>query len=71
VESHYFRKHCALAGWTNAVQLKLYFYPQPPTSRRRILRLTVLKDDKHAVFTGASHAQKAADYLYGLQAQEV
>ena len=27
----------------------------------------VLKDDKRAIFTAASHAQKAADYLHGLQ----
>jgi antirestriction protein ArdC len=33
--------------------------------------LTVLKDDKRAIFTAASHAQKAADYLHGLQAQTV
>jgi antirestriction protein ArdC len=24
-------------------------------------------DDKRAIFTAASHAQKAADYLHGLQ----
>ena len=30
--------------------------------------LKVLKDDKRAVFAAASHAQKAADYLSGLQA---
>jgi antirestriction protein ArdC len=29
--------------------------------------LKVLKDDKRAVFAAASHAQKAADYLAGLQ----
>jgi antirestriction protein ArdC len=29
--------------------------------------LKVLKDDKRAIFTAASHAQKAADYLCGLQ----
>jgi antirestriction protein ArdC len=29
--------------------------------------LKVLKDDKRAVFAAASHAQKAADYLSGLQ----
>jgi antirestriction protein ArdC len=29
--------------------------------------LTVLKNDKRAIFTAASHAQKAADYLHGLQ----
>jgi antirestriction protein ArdC len=31
--------------------------------------LKVLKDDKRAIFTAASHAQKAADYLHGLQPQ--
>ena len=32
--------------------------------------LKVLKDNKRAIFTAASHAQKAADYLHGLQPQE-
>jgi Zincin-like metallopeptidase len=32
--------------------------------------LKVSKDDKRAIFTVASHAQKAADYLHGLQPQE-
>jgi antirestriction protein ArdC len=27
----------------------------------------VLKGDKRAVFTAASHAQRAADFLHGLQ----
>jgi len=31
--------------------------------------LKVLKDDKRAIFIAASHAQKAADYLHGLQPQ--
>jgi antirestriction protein ArdC len=31
--------------------------------------LTVLKDDKRAIFTAASHSQKAADYLHSLQPQ--
>ena len=31
--------------------------------------LKVLKDDKRAIFTSASHASKAADYLHGLQSQ--
>jgi len=30
--------------------------------------LTVLKNDKRAIFTAAAHAQRAADYLHGLQA---
>jgi antirestriction protein ArdC len=29
--------------------------------------LTVLKNDKRAIFSAASHAQKAVDYLHGLQ----
>ena len=29
-----------------------------------------LLSDKRAIFTAASHAQKAADYLHGLQPQE-
>jgi antirestriction protein ArdC len=29
--------------------------------------LKVLKEDKRAIFTAASHAQKAADYLHSLQ----
>ena len=29
--------------------------------------LKVLKDDKRAIFTAAAHAQRAADYLNGLQ----
>lgn len=32
--------------------------------------LKVLKDDKRAVFSAAAHAQRAADYLHGLQRQE-
>jgi antirestriction protein ArdC len=32
--------------------------------------LEVLKNDKRAIFTAASHAQRAADYLHGLQQQE-
>jgi antirestriction protein ArdC len=31
--------------------------------------LTVLKGDKRFIFTAASHAQRAADYLHGLQPQ--
>jgi antirestriction protein ArdC len=29
--------------------------------------LKVLKNDKRAVFTAAGHAQRAADFLHGLQ----
>jgi antirestriction protein ArdC len=33
--------------------------------------LTVLKSDKRFVFTAAGHAQRAADYLHGLQPQAI
>jgi antirestriction protein ArdC len=32
--------------------------------------LKVLKGDKRAIFTAASHAQRAADFLHGLQAAQ-
>lgn len=32
--------------------------------------LDVLKDDKRAIFTAAAHAQRALDFLHGLQVQE-
>jgi antirestriction protein ArdC len=32
--------------------------------------LKVLKEDKRAIFTAAAHAQKAADFLHGLQPKE-
>jgi antirestriction protein ArdC len=32
--------------------------------------LTVLKDDKKAIFTAAAHAQRAADYLHALQTSQ-
>jgi antirestriction protein ArdC len=31
--------------------------------------LQVLKEDKRAIFSAAAHAQRAADYLCGLQPQ--
>ena len=32
--------------------------------------IKVLKNDKRAIFSAASHAQRAADFLHGLQASE-
>jgi antirestriction protein ArdC len=29
--------------------------------------LTVLKNDKRAIFSAAAHAQKAVDFMHGLQ----
>jgi antirestriction protein ArdC len=43
-------------------------YSAPSSLSRR--SAAVLKDDKRAIFTAASHAQKAADYLHGLQSRE-
>jgi antirestriction protein ArdC len=31
--------------------------------------ITVLKNDKRAIFSAAAHAQRAVDYLHGLQPQ--
>jgi antirestriction protein ArdC len=33
--------------------------------------LKVLKDDKRAIFAAAAHAQRAAEYLHGLQPQPI
>jgi antirestriction protein ArdC len=33
--------------------------------------LDVLKNDKRFIFSAASHAQRAADYLHGLQSGQV
>jgi antirestriction protein ArdC len=44
--------------------------PRRPRRRYRASRFKGLKDDKRAIFTAASHAQKAADYLHGLQPLE-
>ncbi len=32
--------------------------------------LSVVKEDKRAIFSAAAHAQRAADYLSGLQQQQ-
>ena len=32
--------------------------------------LTVLKEDKRAIFSAAAHAQRAAVFLHGLQPQQ-
>lgn len=44
--------------------------PEPRTGHASYIAswLQVLKDDKRAIFTAAAHAQRAADYLNGLQA---
>jgi antirestriction protein ArdC len=46
--------------------------PEPGTEHAAYIQswLKVLKDDKRAIFTAASHAQKATDYLHSLQPKE-
>jgi antirestriction protein ArdC len=43
--------------------------PEPGADHAAYIQswLKVLKDDKRAIFTAASHAQRAADFLHGLQ----
>ncbi len=43
--------------------------PEPGSDHAAYIQswLKVLKDDKRAIFAAAAHAQRAADYLHGLQ----
>jgi antirestriction protein ArdC len=43
--------------------------PEPPADHASYTAswLEVLKYDKRVIFTAASHAQRAADFLHGLQ----
>lgn len=45
--------------------------PEPGTDHAAYIQswLKVLKDDKRAIFAAAAHAQRAADFLHGLQTQ--
>lgn len=45
--------------------------PEPGTDHAAYIQswLNVLKEDKRAIFSAAAHAQKAADFLHGLQEQ--
>jgi antirestriction protein ArdC len=40
----------------------------PEGSQATASWIRVLNDDKRAIFTAASHAQRAAEFLHGLQA---
>ena len=55
------------AGFSSA---DLELTPEPRADHASYIAswLKVLKDDKRAIFTAAAHAQRAADYLNGLQA---
>ncbi|QEW21478.1 hypothetical protein LA6_003689 [Marinibacterium anthonyi] len=43
--------------------------PEPGTDHAAYIQswLKVLKDDKRAIFSAAAHAQRATDYLHGMQ----
>ena len=43
--------------------------PEPGTDHAAYIQswLKVLRDDKRAIFSAAAHAQRAADFLHGLQ----
>ncbi|MCT8970789.1 ArdC family protein [Microbaculum marinisediminis] len=45
--------------------------PEPGTDHAAYIQswLKVLKEDKRAIFSAAAHAQRAADFLHGLQAE--
>jgi antirestriction protein ArdC len=45
--------------------------PEPGTDHAAYIQswLKVLKEDKRAIFSAAAHAQKAVDFLHGLQAR--
>jgi antirestriction protein ArdC len=47
--------------------LALTLEPRPDHASYIASWLTVLKNDKRAIFTAAAYAQRAADYLHGLQ----
>ena len=50
----------------------LSLMPEPGEDHAAYIQswLKVLKDDKRAIFAAAAHAQRAADYLHGLQSAE-
>lgn len=60
---------CELTACFLAADLGLYVEPRADHASYLDSWLKALKADKRAIFTAASHAQKAADYLHGLQPQ--
>ena len=50
-----------------AADLELAPDPRPENAAYIQSWLKVLKEDNHAIFTASSHAQRAADYMHGLQ----
>lgn len=53
-----------------AADLDLAAAPRPDHAAYIASWLKVLKDDRRAIFSAAAHAQRAADFLHGLQPQE-
>lgn len=53
-----------------AADLDLTAAPRPDHAAYIASWLKVLKEDRRAIFSGAAHAQRAADYLASLQPQE-
>jgi len=60
---------CELTACFLAADLGLYVEPRADHASYLASWLKALRADRRAIFTAASHAQKAADYLHGLQAQ--
>jgi antirestriction protein ArdC len=72
--THYTRHPPRLDRSFDQKRFQRFFTPiwELPWSREKIMAyiaswLKALRNDKNAIFTAASHAQCAADYLYGLQ----
>lgn len=59
-----------LASAFLSADLDLMPEPRPDHAAYIASWLKVLKDDKRAIFTAASHAQRAADFLLHLQGRE-
>jgi antirestriction protein ArdC len=51
-----------------AADLELTPDPRPENAAYIQPWLKVLKEDSHAIFTASSHAQRAVDFMHGLQA---
>ena len=56
-------------GWSAFLSADLDLTPEVRDDHAAYIAswIKVLKDDKRAIFTAASHAQRAADFLHGLR----
>jgi antirestriction protein ArdC len=55
------------ADHVRQISCQIFCHRRIYADSRRHRQLTVLKNDKRFVFSAASHAQRAVDYLHGLQ----